>query len=126
MEIYLLLCLQAYTELISFEHTLDFFLMRKRLDIQDALRRPLTQKRKLRIFLSDTVWPGKDLAAEADQQQMMASWQLRVEGRLIDDDKGVKPSKVKRKFSSFFKSLVIKLDEVRHHSVILICAFPSF
>jgi len=41
----------------------------------------------------------------------VASWELRVEGRLIDEDKRADPSKTKRKFSSFFKSLVIELDK---------------
>lgn len=40
----------------------------------------------------------------------MPSWELRVEGRLLDDAKN-EPNKVKRKFSSFFKSLVIELDK---------------
>ena len=42
---------------------------------------------------------------------MNSSWELRVEGRLIDEDKRADPSKTKRKFSSFFKSLVIELDK---------------
>ena len=41
---------------------------------------------------------------DADGEEgAVASWELRVEGRLIDDDKRVDPSKTKRKFSSFFK-----------------------
>ena len=36
----------------------------------------------------------------------VASWELRVEGKLLDD-----PRKQKRKFSSSFKSLVIELDK---------------
>lgn len=40
----------------------------------------------------------------------VASWELRVEGRLLEDSKN-DPNKVKRKFSSFFKSLVIELDK---------------
>merc|ERR1719429_796471 len=77
--------------------------MRKRLDIQEALKRPMKQKRKLRIFISNTTFPAKE--------QSVASWELRVEGRLIDEDKRADTSKSKRKFSSFFKSLVIELDK---------------
>jgi SWI/SNF-related matrix-associated actin-dependent regulator of chromatin subfamily D len=40
----------------------------------------------------------------------VASWELRVEGRLLEDNKS-DPNKIKRKFSSFFKSLVIELDK---------------
>lgn len=34
--------------------------MRKRLDIQEALKRPMKQKRKLRIFISNTFYPAKE------------------------------------------------------------------
>ncbi|QQP51621.1 Uncharacterized protein FKW44_013041, partial [Caligus rogercresseyi] len=55
-------------------------------------------KRKLRIFISNTGLPG----AEGNPP----SWELRVEGRLMPEK-----DKPKRKFSSFFKSLVIELDK---------------
>uniref|UniRef100_A0A8C4MBK9 SWI/SNF related BAF chromatin remodeling complex subunit D2 n=1 Tax=Equus asinus TaxID=9793 RepID=A0A8C4MBK9_EQUAS len=76
---------------------------------------PQRQKRKLRIYISNTFSPSK---AEGDSAgttgtpggtpagDKVASWELRVEGKLLDD-----PSKQKRKFSSFFKSLVIELDK---------------
>uniref|UniRef100_A0A8C1I8J0 SWI/SNF related, matrix associated, actin dependent regulator of chromatin, subfamily d, member 3b n=1 Tax=Cyprinus carpio TaxID=7962 RepID=A0A8C1I8J0_CYPCA len=54
---------QAYMDLLAFERKLDQTIMRKRVDIQEALKRPM------------------------------------------------KPGKMKRKFSSFFKSLVIELDK---------------
>uniref|UniRef100_A0A673YN60 SWI/SNF related BAF chromatin remodeling complex subunit D3b n=1 Tax=Salmo trutta TaxID=8032 RepID=A0A673YN60_SALTR len=54
---------QAYMDLLAFERKLDQTIMRKRVDIQEALKRPM------------------------------------------------KPGKLKRKFSSFFKSLVIELDK---------------
>lgn len=44
-----------------------------------------------------------------------ACWELKVEGRLLDEQGAVckqdASSKHKRKFSSFFKSLVIELDK---------------
>ncbi|XP_060810895.1 brahma-associated protein of 60 kDa isoform X2 [Amyelois transitella] len=94
---------QAYMDLLAFERKLDATIMRKRLDIQEALKRPMKQKRKLRIFISNTFYPGQG-------ENPVASWELRVEGRLLDDSKN-DPNKVKRKFSSFFKSLVIELDK---------------
>ena len=73
----------------------------------------MKQKRKLRIFISNTFYPAKEVdpADEAGGGSGVASWELRVEGRLLDDAAKVDPSKVKRKFSSFFKSLVIELDK---------------
>ena len=118
---------QAYMDLLAFERKLDSTIMRKRLDIQEALKRPMKQKRKLRIFISNTSFPvpprGPDEAGEEGAGGAVASWELRVEGRLIDDDKqrgggggGGAPTdpagkNTKRKFSSFFKSLVIELDK---------------
>ena len=43
---------QAYMDLLTFERKLDATIMRKRLEIQETLRRPLKQKRKLRVFIS--------------------------------------------------------------------------
>merc|ERR1712029_1020149 len=98
---------QAYMDLLQFERKLDSTIMRKRLDIQEALKRPMKQKRKLRIFISNTSFPAKE-----GEEGSVASWELRVEGRLIDEDKRVEQNKTtKRKFSSLFKSLVIELDK---------------
>merc|ERR1719414_1466188 len=104
---------QAYMDLLAFERKLDSTIMRKRLDIQEALKRPMKQKRKLRVFISNTAFPAKeeDQVGGGGGGANTASWELRVEGRLIDDVKKVDPSKSKRKFSSFFKSLVIELDK---------------
>ncbi|XP_071957119.1 SWI/SNF-related matrix-associated actin-dependent regulator of chromatin subfamily D member 1-like isoform X3 [Antedon mediterranea] len=102
---------QAYMDLLAFERKLDTTIMRKRLDIQEALKRPVKQKRKLRVFISNTFYPGKPDVGE-EEEGAVASWELRVEGRLLDDASGPKyDSKQKRKFSSFFKSLVIELDK---------------
>jgi len=103
---------QAYMDLLAFERKLDATIMRKRLDIQEALKRPMKLKRKLRIFISNTFYPAREADAQEDGVGSgVASWELRVEGRLLDDTAKVDPSKVKRKFSSFFKSLVIELDK---------------
>ena len=108
---------QAYMDLLSFEKKLDMTIMRKRLDIQEALKRPMKQKRKLRIFISNTFYPSKEPVTEVVEgvpqtvsEGQVASWELRVEGRLLDDSK-TDVNKIKRKFSSFFKSLVIELDK---------------
>lgn len=83
---------QAYMDLLAFERKLDATIMRKRLDIQEALKRPMKQKRKLRIFISNTFYPAKE--AGEGEEGSVASWELRVEGRLLDDTKN-DPNKVK-------------------------------
>jgi len=100
---------QAYMDLLAFERKLDATIMRKRLDIQEALKRPQKVKKKLRVFISNTYYPAKE--GTEDNEESMASWELRVEGRLLDETKANQDSKTKRKFSSFFKSLVIELDK---------------
>ncbi|XP_052268117.1 SWI/SNF-related matrix-associated actin-dependent regulator of chromatin subfamily D member 1-like [Dreissena polymorpha] len=104
---------QAYMDLLAFERKLDATITRKRLDIQEALKRPMKQKRKLRIFISNTFYPSKVGEGEGEEDTV-PSWELRVEGRLLDDTVSSKvqdANKLKRKFSSFFKSLVIELDK---------------
>lgn len=74
----------------------------------------MKQKRKLRIFISNTFYPAREVEVADDVGGGgggVASWELRVEGRLLDDATKSDPNKVKRKFSSFFKSLVIELDK---------------
>uniref|UniRef100_A0A673YPP4 SWI/SNF related BAF chromatin remodeling complex subunit D3b n=1 Tax=Salmo trutta TaxID=8032 RepID=A0A673YPP4_SALTR len=101
---------QAYMDLLAFERKLDQTIMRKRVDIQEALKRPMKQKRKLRLYISNTFNPAKPDADDSDGS--IASWELRVEGKLLDDVSILlPPGKLKRKFSSFFKSLVIELDK---------------
>ncbi|XP_022247399.1 brahma-associated protein of 60 kDa-like isoform X2 [Limulus polyphemus] len=103
---------QAYMDLLAFERKLDFTIMRKQLDIQEAFKRPMKQKHKLRIFISNTFYRGKP-EGECGEEPTVPSWELRVEGRLLDDPSAPKSDQkqVKRKFSSFFKSLVIELDK---------------
>jgi hypothetical protein len=58
---------------------------------QEALKRPMKQKRKLRIFISNTFYPAKEPAE--GEEGSVASWELRVEGRLLEDSKN-DPNKV--------------------------------
>ncbi|KAK0421288.1 hypothetical protein QR680_015159 [Steinernema hermaphroditum] len=111
----------AYMDLLNYEQKLDATISRKRLEIQEALKKPMKIKRKLRIYVSHSFQPINDSAKEPDgkPEQM---WELRVEGRIMDDSQNPekagqqpppstnKPGFPKRKFSSFFKRLVIELD----------------
>jgi hypothetical protein len=67
---------------------------------------PQQLKKKLRIFISNTSFPVKE-----GEEESVATWEMRVEGRLMDEDIRAEYTKVKRKFSSFFKSLVIELHK---------------
>lgn len=43
----------------------------------------MQQKRKLRLYISNTFNPAKPDAEDSDGS--IASWELRVEGKLLDD-----------------------------------------
>ncbi|KAI1712410.1 SWIB/MDM2 domain-containing protein [Ditylenchus destructor] len=51
---------EAYMGLLAFEQKLDGTLTRKKLDIQEALKRPMKIKKKLRIYVSHSFIPGKE------------------------------------------------------------------
>lgn len=87
----------AYHNMFYFERKLDNNIMQKTLDIQEALKRPQRVKKTLRIFISNLFYTHQDTGAP--------SWELRIEGRLTEDSRSQK-----RKFSSFFKTLLIELD----------------
>ena len=80
--------------------------MRKRLDIQEALKRPVKQKRTLRFRISSHVHKP----AEEATYIAIPEWELRVEGRLLEQTMNRDLFKPRRKFSSFFKTVLIELD----------------
>lgn len=100
---------QAYMDLLAFERKLDATISRKRLEIQEILRRPMKEKRKLRVFISHhffTVEPES-----GGQGAGIPQWELKLEGMLLDVG-GLQPdAKSKAKFSSFFNNVVIELDK---------------
>ncbi|KAK6027440.1 SWIB/MDM2 domain protein [Ostertagia ostertagi] len=113
---------QAYMDLLAFEQKLDATITRKKLDIQ-LLKGLKKVKKRLRIYISHTFIAGKEPEKEGDEGTV-PMWELRVEGRLIEDQANgstaasghstpAPPARPlpKRKFSSFFKSLVIELDK---------------
>lgn len=51
---------QAYMDLLAFELKLDATILRKKVDVQEALKRPTKVKRRLRIYISHTFIPGKE------------------------------------------------------------------
>ena len=60
-------------DLLAFENKLDSTIMRKRLDIQESLKKPIKQKRTLRFFVSTNYYPSKN-------DDSASEWELRVEG----------------------------------------------
>ncbi|KAF9200301.1 SWI SNF, matrix associated, actin dependent regulator of chromatin, sub d, member 1 [Haplosporangium sp. Z 27] len=107
---------KLYTELLDFEKKLDATIMRKRLDLQETLNKPVKIKRTLRIFISNLSHDQDTPESEDDEPQLdkgpTPSWTLKVEGRLVDETNAsaYKNRQTSRKFSSFFRSVMIELD----------------
>ena len=59
--------------------------------MQEALKRPMKVKKKLRIFISNTFYPARGEGGAAGEttgdDASVASWELRVEGKLLEDNK---------------------------------------
>ncbi|KAL1920286.1 uncharacterized protein VTP21DRAFT_1432 [Calcarisporiella thermophila] len=109
---------RLYNELVGFEKKLDAIIMRKRIDIQEAMRSPPKMKRTLRVFISNLAsdqpsqrGENEDDEGDVDATVNPPSWTLRIEGRLLEpsssSSKNRPPSK---KFSSFFRSIVVELE----------------
>lgn len=122
-----------YRALRDLERRLDAAMMRKRLDIYEAVNRHVKEYRTLRVWISNTVedqqWQnegdGFDMAASGD-----ASYTVKVEGRLLEDDMGLDdsddedepparkpdgtaapPSQQPTRLSHFFKAMTVDFDK---------------
>ncbi|KAG0260111.1 SWI SNF, matrix associated, actin dependent regulator of chromatin, sub d, member 1 [Mortierella polycephala] len=107
---------KLYTELLEFEKKLDATIMRKRLDLQETLNKPVKTKRTLRIFISNLSHDQDTPESDEDEPRLDSgptpSWTLKVEGRLVDEvnASAYKNRQTSRKFSSFFRSVMIELE----------------
>ncbi|KAG1175800.1 hypothetical protein G6F70_003895 [Rhizopus microsporus] len=109
---------KLYTELVDFEKKLDATIMRKRLDIQEALGKPTKVRRTLRLFISNTTAPADQQELKQDNAEFDLSnnnaptWTLKIEGKLLspDNDNSSKKVEPTPKMTTFFRSLVVELD----------------
>ncbi|KAI9012498.1 SWI/SNF and RSC complex subunit Ssr3 [Phycomyces nitens] len=107
---------KLYTELSEFEKTLDATIMRKRLDVQEALGKPTKVRRTLRIFLSNTSADQVSSHQNPEDETTFdlnsgnaPSWTLKIEGRLLDPPVPTKKAQPIQKFTSFFRSITVDL-----------------
>ncbi|KAJ7767504.1 SWI/SNF complex protein [Mycena maculata] len=107
-----------YRDLLGMERKLDWTMMRKKAEIQDALARNPTTTRTLRIFMSHTVsgqsWqttPDLNDAPNFETGEGIPAWALKIEGRLLElPGQRSKDKASVRKFSTFIKRMVVELD----------------
>lgn len=93
---------QAYMDLLAFERKLDATITRKRLEIQEMLRRPLKEKRKLRVFIAHHFFTAELESGVSGCLCILASvvtcscctfqegpgipqWELKIEGVLLEE-----------------------------------------
>jgi len=94
---------EMYTKLVEFERTLDATVLRKRIELEESMRKPAQRKEKLRIWIYSTT------AAGSDGSPMSL---LRIVGKLMppttmtlnERDKHLHSS---QKFTSLLKSACI-------------------
>eukprot|EP00123_Amoebidium_parasiticum_P013927 comp22227_c0_seq1/m.32765 comp22227_c0_seq1/g.32765 ORF comp22227_c0_seq1/g.32765 comp22227_c0_seq1/m.32765 type:complete len:417 (-) comp22227_c0_seq1:713-1963(-) len=91
---------ELFTQLVDLEKRIDVTITRKRIEMQSAMRRTPKATRTVRMFLS-----SREVAGAADGSEA-PGWQLRVEGRLLDE--AIFTSKARRRFSSFFSKIFIE------------------
>ncbi|KAJ6533357.1 SWI/SNF complex 60 kDa subunit [Mycena sp. CBHHK59/15] len=109
---------QMYQDLLGMERKLDWTMMRKKAEIQDALVRAPTTTRTLRVFMSHTVsgqsWqttPDLNDAPNFETGEGIPAWALKVEGRLLElPNQRSKDKSAVRKLSTFIKRMVMELD----------------
>ncbi|KAG2213649.1 hypothetical protein INT46_000824 [Mucor plumbeus] len=105
---------KLYTDLVEFEKKLDATIMRKRLDIQEALGKPTKVHRTLRLFISNTTSDQSSTIEDENAFDLnngtVPSWTLKIEGRLLDPAVPSKKAQPVQKLTSFFRSVVVELE----------------
>lgn len=105
-----------YTQLLEFEARVDAALARKKIDIQESLKNPPCVQKTLRIYVFNTF--ANQIRTIPDKlNSEPPTWSLKIIGRILED--GVDPdsaalqkqSSMFPKFSSYFKRVVISLDQ---------------
>lgn len=107
---------QLYRDLVEAERRIDATISRKKLDLQDTIARSIKKTEVLRVFISNSVadqpWQNvshmDDNNFDFDMGGVPGSWNVRIEGRLVNDEPADSPTR--RKFSSFFTSISVEFD----------------
>ncbi|ANB12390.1 Snf12p [Sugiyamaella lignohabitans] len=84
---------KLYTDLQDAERRLDATISRKKMDLQDTIARSIMKTKTLRVFISSSVsdqpWQTVPQLNENSfdfmDSQNTPLWNLRIEGRLVDD-----------------------------------------
>ncbi|XP_076913399.1 SWI/SNF complex component SNF12 homolog [Bidens hawaiensis] len=106
-----------YTQLLEFESRVDAALMRKKIDIQEAMKDPPSIQKTLRIYVFNTFANQTNTVSKMPNAEP-PSWTMKIIGRILEegmdpDQAGLmpQPNPMYPKFSSFFKRVTIALDQ---------------
>uniref|UniRef100_A0A2P2J676 DM2 domain-containing protein n=1 Tax=Rhizophora mucronata TaxID=61149 RepID=A0A2P2J676_RHIMU len=106
-----------YTQLLEFEAHVDAALARKKVDIQEALKKPPCVQKTLRIYVFNT-FSNQIKTIPTKPNAEPPSWTLKIVGRILED--GIDPDQpgvvhksnpMYPKFSYFFKRVTISLEQ---------------
>ncbi|KAI9189783.1 SWI/SNF and RSC complex subunit Ssr3 [Blastocladiella emersonii ATCC 22665] len=110
---------EYYKRLQEAERKIDAVIQRKRLEIQDALAKPIKTRGTLRIFISNYA-ADQHLGAAEMAEGRVPNWTLRIEGRLIDVQSATTTRSKSaaapppRKFTHFVKHIVVEVERDPH------------
>ncbi|KAJ1945914.1 SWI/SNF and RSC complex subunit Ssr3, partial [Linderina macrospora] len=115
---------RLFAQLQTLERKLDTKIVRKRLEVQEALGKPVYKKRILRVFVSNLASNQADQQEETDAEGdskldalVAPSWTLRIEGRLLDVPGATNKSRPgQHKFSEFVNSVMVELNRDSSHA----------
>lgn len=93
---------ESFKELVELEKRIDALIQRKRVQMVDALAQPVKVKKQLRLFISNTI-------AMQNHERDECTWNLRVEGKLVDENKFYN----RKKMSELINKVFIELDNDR-------------
>ncbi|CAI9272829.1 unnamed protein product [Lactuca saligna] len=106
-----------YTQLLEFESRVDAALVRKKIDIQEAIKNPPCIQKTLRIYVFNT-FSNQIHTIPKKPNTEQPTWTMKIIGRILEegmdpDQAGLisKPNPIYPKFSSFFKRVTISLDQ---------------
>ncbi|KAI3799269.1 hypothetical protein L1987_34562 [Smallanthus sonchifolius] len=106
-----------YTQLLEFESRVDAALLRKKVDIQEAIKDPPSIQKTLRIYVFNT-FANQIHTIPTKPNAEPPTWTMKIVGRILEegmdpDQAGLmsKPNPMYPKFSSFFRRVTISLDQ---------------
>ncbi|KAJ9540515.1 hypothetical protein OSB04_027021 [Centaurea solstitialis] len=106
-----------YTQLLEFESRVDAALVRKKVDIQEAIKNPPCIQKTLRIYIFNT-FANQVRTIPKKPNPEPPTWTMKIIGRILEegmdpDQAGMfsRPNHMYPKFSSFFKRVTISLDQ---------------